>query len=881
MYQQLLCAAGGGIVSPRQQAEQNEAATILIGLGGTGINCLRVLKKEIFDRLRPDDPNSPYPTYQHIKFLAVDTDQSSLTYNGTLNTLDENTEFFDISCQDITSVLGNDSILRIDPALQWLKASSTQPRGSGIQILNVKAGACGVRQIGRLLLIRKSSDFVSKLNDLIIEAKKGLSPGSPLNIHIFTGMSGGTGAGTFLDVCYLVQYTLEQMGLDGEAQTCGFFFLPDVNLSNPGLNGATRQYIKSNGFASMKELDHCMNFDTNGDEWNQQYNGFSICTERQPVDLAFLLSATDANGHIPKNSYQYAMHAATDFVMEFLTKPFIPDGDGSASENAFTIESIISNMQTMKGITEIKHGGGYEYCLIGSSNVHVPYKSVTTFWESRSFEDFGNLQHQVPTKQDITEFLKSTNMTLLNLDQQVKTDLPAVPMLEIDSKELNKELYNDVQGITDPHLLPGIFGSMRRVAYETIPGILERNKKNMLQGEIKVTAGNANATFSLIPRILTKLIKIAAQPDRGPYFAGAILHSDKDLDMGNVLSEYQVQVDKMYLNAKTDLSLRTTELEQTLNKLQQSNRFNRGGTAKEYQQAVHAYFVKTVEIKEYETLLDVIVRLQKQVENLYNNFFEIFRPVMYVLNDILIGQSEANSVPLFWFNGAFSINPASQIELCSVPYGSSIIALATQIYQQDHIQVSIRPSYSKDRISILKIQFGVPMFAYKGAEEYRNVPSAIGTYLYEGAVGDPRDWRKLREIRPYSIIPINQRSEEDQRRAFIVDQAIEKGLFYHQQKDDPSSDYELIELDVTAMEQQLSWIKQAIESGDLEKIKHVKNEIGKNLYPGKIRYFPRTGAKGYEDIVAKDLLIASDGRIRHFEKDINLLNQRDQLLKES
>ena len=50
MYKKLLISAGGGIVSAEQQAEQNASATIAIGLGGTGISCLRSLKKEIFDR---------------------------------------------------------------------------------------------------------------------------------------------------------------------------------------------------------------------------------------------------------------------------------------------------------------------------------------------------------------------------------------------------------------------------------------------------------------------------------------------------------------------------------------------------------------------------------------------------------------------------------------------------------------------------------------------------------------------------------------------------------------------------------------------------------------------------------------------------------------
>lgn len=987
MYQKLLISAGGGIVARSQQAEQSEAATILIGLGGTGISCLRVLKKEIFDRLQPDDPKSPIPTYQHIKFLAVDTDKNSLADNGMIDTLDEATEFFDISCQNITSLLKNDSVLRDDPALQWLKAPSTQPEGTGIEINTAKAGAGGIRQIGRFLLIQKSQNFVNKLAALIDAAKIGLPAGASLNIYIFTGIGGGTGAGTFLDVCYLVRHTLQQKGLDGSARICGFFFMPDVNLSNPALDRETREWIKSNGYASMKELDHCMNLESNGDEWNQAYKGFSVCTKEQPVNLAFLLSATDTAGAIQLNAYQYAMHVATDFVMEYLMKPFIPaDGGKAATTSVMTMESLEANILSKIAKVDKAYGAGYKYCLIGASNGYMPLKSVTTYLASKIFAGFGNLSHQVPTRTEVDGFLKSIQMSLDDLHQQVRIGLPSVPVLDVDKKEL----YNDVQGITDPLVFPEILEPMRRSAEEAIPGILERNKKNMLQELIKITAGNANTASSLITRIRAALMRIAAQPDQGPYFAGAILHSDKADDVGNVLSGYQKQVEQMCQNAYGDLSLRKNDLEKALNKLQRSNWANRGSAAKEYQDALHAFFVKRAEIRGYETLRDVIKQLQTQVENLYNNFFLIFHQVMreleqtfaenlkdlstwnetntyskalltisdlqgslddtvksmrmpdliagfvkymlehediwntkdgskiaigvsayflgilgdytdrtmtdylaikyrtdkpkeladHVYQDILVGQCEANSKPLFWLNGTFSIDPASQIGFCSIPYGSGIIEQAAQTYHNGHSQMTIRPSYNKDRISFLVFQCGVPMFAYKGVETYQDIPPLTGAYIYEGAVGDSRDWQKLRGILPYSVIPTNSRKEEDKWRASIVDQAIEKGLFYHQTSDDAMSDYDRIELDVTEMEQQLSQIEEAMESGDIEKIKQMKDQVEKNLYPGEIKTFVRTGAKGHEDKVAKDLLIASDAKISKFKTDLDLLQKRDTALKQ-
>ena len=85
-YNRLLLSAGGGIFSVAQQANQaKNVATVFIGLGGTGVDCLATLKTEINKRLKPDDPTAPIPSYDHIQFLGVDTDIRSKDIIGVTN----------------------------------------------------------------------------------------------------------------------------------------------------------------------------------------------------------------------------------------------------------------------------------------------------------------------------------------------------------------------------------------------------------------------------------------------------------------------------------------------------------------------------------------------------------------------------------------------------------------------------------------------------------------------------------------------------------------------------------------------------------------------------------------------------------------------------
>ena len=93
-YRQLLLSTGGGVLSKLQMDDQEECATIAIGLGGTGVSCLRNLKKQIFSRVKPDSGDTVIPTYSHIRFLAVDSDRNALRPEGVASDLTRLTKPF-------------------------------------------------------------------------------------------------------------------------------------------------------------------------------------------------------------------------------------------------------------------------------------------------------------------------------------------------------------------------------------------------------------------------------------------------------------------------------------------------------------------------------------------------------------------------------------------------------------------------------------------------------------------------------------------------------------------------------------------------------------------------------------------------------------------
>lgn len=197
----LALSRGGGVISPNQLAEQAEnTVTILIGLGGTGKDCLREIKTQLYSRVLPDEGEDGYSAeYKHIKFICVDTDCSdNIRFKGERNVvkdgklmLDETEKFllppFDIPALNPTTAIIHRELNWINPDLNIIPFHGN--------------GAGGIRQVGRFLLMNRSKAFLDYLKNRINDAKIGMINPS-IDIHIISGLGGGTGSGTFLDVCY-------------------------------------------------------------------------------------------------------------------------------------------------------------------------------------------------------------------------------------------------------------------------------------------------------------------------------------------------------------------------------------------------------------------------------------------------------------------------------------------------------------------------------------------------------------------------------------------------------------------------------------------------------------------------------------------------------
>lgn len=620
-YSRLLLSEGGGIIEAAQQAEQDNCAVLCIGLGGTGISCLRNLKSKMYNRLMPDDPKSSVPGYAHIKFLAVDSDKSSPESRKTeqaFGGIDKSTEFFDIAPNiDLSSVFKNAGRTLSDSPYyrEWLQYDRIHASG-------VKAGAGGIRQMGRYLLMTKAGEFVQKVENLIIEAKTGLVAPT-VNIQIFSGISGGTGAGTFLDVCYLVRYALELSHID--ACIGGYFFLPDVNLSVKEVPATKRTAIMENGYASLQELDYCMSFQTNGDEWHQQYKGpggtITVRSKLPPVDLCHLISATTAEGDIVPNAYNYAMNVVTDYVMDFMEKP-VPDSEGEK----FDFTQQRSNFNDDVDHVPQDTGSTYRYLILGSSCAVVPYTRMLTYLASHFFEKLAALPKRVPTDDESKAF--SAALGLSSLDELCRkvSGNASFDFISPDAKA--KDVKKDKA--TGLVVLP--YENQKTNAMKTITQNINDLGKG-IEGYGPSASGTAGATPSIAYNVLQKVRGIASDANRGVFYAAELINGSKGKDLISVCRGLQAAADEKRDFYHKNQVRKSGEEEESLKAFLTSNFFTEGKTFKAWEDDVRQLNQFQAQEDMYGqviVLLDVVIAQLKDISK------KLLEPFRTVVNDLLV-----------------------------------------------------------------------------------------------------------------------------------------------------------------------------------------------------------------------------------------------------
>ncbi len=604
VYPELLIEAGGGVIDRSRLADRTGDATLIIGLGGTGTDAVMKIKKEMYKQLKPDDEDSVIPRYDSIRYLVVDSDTIKINYQTRcLSDIDENREFFSLfmSQKAAAMTFSSHGVLENRKELSWLCFENMYFEVEDDPIL----AACwmgGIRQIGRFLLVDRAESLYRKI---LTEMKTALihAKNDNINVHICAGISGATGSGIFLDVCYLVREALNEIGKP-DSIVCGYFFLPDVNLSVPEVgNTILSKHLKANGYAALQELDYCMNFGSNKDRFRMNYGFKEIDTAIKPVDLCYLISATDSSGNIIENGYQYAMGVVANYIISLLANEVLPPHIGE-SMPAFCF------------------GGVYNYNIIGVAIAEMPLSEIATYLGTKLFEEYRDIYDKAPSEKNVKDFLMRSQLQYEDIRAALING--CAPKIQW-GKQFDAELYKNTGN--------RMFIQRADEFFNNNIGIIVNNKTTMSE-KLGEDYDISQMGTSMISRVLKNLFDhFVTKIEYGPFYAKRMIFGNNN---PNIIHE----VDGMIARCLEDLEAearqdgrRNEELKMASDRLEGANMLNRGTRVEDYKEALNNWYVHLYRIDALKTLGDMLQEFKKQLSELDNKLFSVLTKVMDTLRN--------------------------------------------------------------------------------------------------------------------------------------------------------------------------------------------------------------------------------------------------------
>lgn len=216
---------------------------ILVGLGGTGGKVLKAFKKRMFQEFEADER-----TKIPVGFVYVDTtDEMMRPGDKTWYVLGEDAqfktnEFVFIKGVDLDQIFANPTGF---PGLQGVIGD---PEVMQKTIGNLGAAAGQKRRAGRILFGANVAKYRQALNAQFDKCKK-ISGNDKTTVLIFSGLAGGTGSGSIVDVVAQTR-KLDQFNND-HTPIVVFPMIPEITPPS----GCDAGRYHANGYAALQELN--------------------------------------------------------------------------------------------------------------------------------------------------------------------------------------------------------------------------------------------------------------------------------------------------------------------------------------------------------------------------------------------------------------------------------------------------------------------------------------------------------------------------------------------------------------------------------------------------------------------------------------------------
>lgn len=594
----------GGIYYNGTKVTPTDDPVLIVGLGGTGIDALLLVKNEVQSRMEPEiNPQtkkvlSPVPG--NIAFLAVDTDKEILKKSCGVATIKETSdEYVDISVSGLPDVIK----MIVEQHIQEPQWNWYDPNLSGTGGIQ---GANGIRQIGRLMLFHNFSKVKARLEKIITDTiTKAQDNSNFLNIFILTGIGGGTGSGTFIDMAYLLRTIAKAK--TPNVSVHGYIFTPDLNKGN----GGDVDSMYRNGFASMKELDYWMSMDEHKQHFCQAYPGdYNLDSSNRPFDYCHIITAQDAEHKIL--TYDGAQEAVAKTLFSYISGEQATDSGNTALKSMY--DNIGGHLEVAR--MAATYPANNKYLSVGASALEIPYREIMTLLGARVFSRLEPVFHYAPTNESLNADLTAMQMTYDALKASIEQDIAGDPTL---GKTFG---YHAIVPNNTPY--DETFTWLNTFAHQ----------------QLGKNAGNLQPSKEGLA--VNYLSKLLGSTKRGPGYAARMISSNGNPNLISTLTEYQVDSSERAGTAASKLQMKKNALDQAFIAVKDSNVFTRSDAVKEYNKALKEWKECDYCFWMYTGLAEGIDKLIKRLQKYYD---KIFHPLLEIISELpVIFKENVNTI---------------------------------------------------------------------------------------------------------------------------------------------------------------------------------------------------------------------------------------------
>ena len=425
---------GDGFFLPATRALSGTDRYLIVSYGGTGAKALFGVKQKFETILSSADIN------ERIRFLAIDTDIATQRQTIT-EKLPDGTEtqvetdrltdeqFYQLpggAARNIFSTATLPSSVRswINPDLERdVKTNNTLLNGTG---------ASGIRQIGRLTLFPTIA--ISELRKRISTLVGELTDNTPYKLRVFvlTGIAGGTGSGTVIDLTYLIRDAVQNYLTDEQRyQFCGFVLLPPTGSAT---SQSAITHGNRNGYAALKEINHFMTLTQRGDSYSFTYeDGTTVTSKREIFNNCYLLDGVSGDVKY-KEPMKQAVSVLAESLLDMITANQMQDATGDVVQ---AVDSFMNDAATFtasmiagKSVNHAVRDADYIYCALGHSEFAMPSNEIKAYVAKKMFDKIYELFQKCGNveEDDVRDFVRNVitrgvdtaNQTLRNMNAEIQ-----------------------------------------------------------------------------------------------------------------------------------------------------------------------------------------------------------------------------------------------------------------------------------------------------------------------------------------------------------------------------------------------------------------------------------------------------------------------------